>query len=76
MFDSSHGVQSLVIMPDESYKALGGVVHQAQLEALLVLKGFSEGVSQAVRGEDALSALLKLAENTLKSNRNRWVCVY
>lgn len=49
-----------------TYKALSSVIHQAELEALLILKGFSEGVPQAVGGQHALSALLELAEDTLK----------
>lgn len=48
-----------------THKALSSVIHQAKLEALLILKGFSEGVSQAVGGEHTLSALLELAEYTL-----------
>lgn len=48
-----------------TYKALSSIIHQAKLEALLILKGFSKGVTQAVGGEHALSALLKLAEDAL-----------
>lgn len=48
-----------------THKAFGSVVHQAQLEALLVLESFSQSVSEAVGGKHALPALLKLAENTL-----------
>ena len=49
-----------------TYEALGSIVHQAQLEALLVLEGFSQSVPQAVGGKHALPALLKLAEYTLR----------
>lgn len=55
-----------------THKALSSIIHQAKLEALLIFKGFSEGISQAVRGEDTLSALLKLAENALtKKNKTK-----
>lgn len=49
-----------------TYKAFSSVIHQAELEALLILKSFSQGVSQAVRGKYALPALLKLAEYALE----------
>lgn len=49
-----------------TYKALSSIVHQAQLKTLLILKGFSQGVTQAVRGQYTLPTLLKLAEYTLK----------
>ena len=52
-----------------THKALSSVIHQAELEALLILKSFSEGITQAVRGKHALSALLKLAENTLRKQK-------
>lgn len=49
-----------------TYEALCSIVHEAQLEALLVLKGLCQGVTQVVRGQRPLSALLELGENTLK----------
>lgn len=49
-----------------TYKALCGIVHEAQLEALLVLKGLCQGVTQVVRGQGALPTVLELGENTLK----------
>lgn len=49
-----------------TYKALSSIIHQPKLEALLILKSFSKGVTQAVGGKHPLSALLKLAEYTLK----------
>ncbi len=49
-----------------TYKALGGIVHEAQLEALLVLKGLCQGVTQVVRGQGALPTVLELGENALK----------
>ena len=36
------------------------------MEALLVLKGFGQSVSECVRGQRSLSALLKLAKYTLR----------
>lgn len=48
-----------------SYKTLRSIIHQTKLKALLILESFSQSVAQAVRREHALSALLKLAENTL-----------
>lgn len=55
-----------------TYKALGGVIHQAELETLLIFKSFGQGVSQAVGGQHALPALLELAEYTLeKHNKQR-----
>lgn len=52
-----------------TYKALSSIVHQAQLKTLLILKGFSQGVTQAVRGQYTLPTLLKLAEYTLKKKQ-------
>lgn len=52
-----------------TYKALCGIVHEAQLEALLVLKGLCQGVTQVVRGQGALPTVLELGENTLKRRR-------
>ncbi len=49
-----------------TYKALCGIVHEAQLEALLVLKGLCQGVTQVVRGQGALPTVLELGENALK----------
>lgn len=49
-----------------TYKALCGIIHEAQLEALLVLKGLCQGVTQIVRGQGALPTVLELGENALK----------
>lgn len=49
-----------------TYKALCGIIHEAQLEALLVLKGLRQGVTQVVRGQGSLPTVLELGENTLK----------
>lgn len=49
-----------------TYKALCGIIHEAQLEALLVLKGLCQGVTQVVRGQGTLPTVLELGENALK----------
>lgn len=65
-------LHTLVSLPQDSlvatgtYKALCGIVHEAQLEALLVLKGLCQGVTQVVRGQGSLPTVLELGENTLK----------
>ena len=56
-----------------TYKALCGIVHEAQLEALLVLKGLCQGVTQVVRGQGALPTVLELGENTLKRRTRTWL---
>ena len=48
-----------------SYKALCGVVHDAQLEPVLLLVTASQSVPQVVRGEGRLSAVLELGEEGL-----------
>lgn len=66
-------LRTLVSLPQDSpvargtYKALCGIIHEAQLEALLVLKGLCQGVTQVVRGQGALPTLLELGENALKT---------
>lgn len=52
-----------------TYKALRGIIHEAQLEALLVLKGLCQGVTQVVRGQGALPTVLELGENALERRR-------
>lgn len=49
-----------------THKAFGGIVHEAQLEAMLVLKGLRQGVTQVVGGQGALPTVLELGKNTLK----------
>jgi len=49
-----------------TYKALSSIIHEAQLEALLVLKGLCQGVTQVVRGQGTLPTVLELGENALK----------
>ena len=58
-----------------TYKALSSIIHQAKLETLLILKSFSQSIAQAVWGEHTLSALLKLAEDTLEKN-NKGLLLY
>lgn len=50
-----------------TYKALCSIIHVAQLEAVLVLKGLRQGVTQVVRGQGSLPAVLELGENALKT---------
>lgn len=49
-----------------TYKAFRGIVHEAQLEAMLVLKGLRQGMTQVVGGQGALPTVLELGKNTLK----------
>lgn len=49
-----------------TYKALCGIVHEAQLEAMLVLKGLRQGLTQVVRRQGALLTLLELGEKALR----------
>lgn len=51
-----------------TYEALGSVIHQAELEALLIFKSFGQSVTQAVGGQHALPALLELAEYALEKH--------
>lgn len=53
-----------------TYEALCGIIHEAQLEALLVLKGFCQGDAQFIRRQGTLPTALELGENTLK--RRQW----
>lgn len=50
----------------KSYETLGRVVHDAQLEALLVLEGFGQSAAQSVRWEHLLTAELELGKDALK----------
>lgn len=50
-----------------SYKALSGVVHDAQLKPLLVLEGFGERAAKSVGGQNFLAAVLELSEYTLQN---------
>lgn len=54
-----------------TYEALGGIVHVAQLEALLVLKGLCQGLTQVVRRQGALLTLLELGEKALKKKSTK-----
>lgn len=49
-----------------TYEALCGVVHEAQLEAVLVLKGLCQGDAQFIRRQGALPTALELEENSLE----------
>lgn len=54
---------------NKSYKTLSRVVHDAQLEALLVLEGFGQSAAQSVRREHLFTAELELGEDALKPQR-------
>lgn len=49
-----------------TYKTFGSVVHEAELETLLVFKGLGQRVTQRVWGQHSLSTLLELTEDTLQ----------
>lgn len=53
-----------------THEALRGVVHEAELEALLVEEGFSQGPAQRVRRQRALLAELQLREQLLRTNKH------
>lgn len=53
----------------KSYETLSRVVHDAQLEALLVLEGFGQSAAQSVRWEHLLTAELELGKDALKPQR-------
>lgn len=48
------------------FEAFGRIVHEAQLEALLVEETFSQSSSQGVRGQGALLRELQLGEQLLE----------
>lgn len=58
-----------------TYKAFSSIIHQAELEALLIFKSFSQGVSQAVRRKYTLPALLKLAEYALEKRKQTKIII-
>jgi hypothetical protein len=49
----------------KTYEALGRVVHEAELEALLVEKGLGQRPAEGVRGQSRLLAELQLSEQLL-----------
>lgn len=53
------------------YEALGGVVHDAQLEALLVLEALGQRAAQRVGRQNLLTAELELGKNVLEESRQR-----
>lgn len=60
---------TLCLAASGTYKTLGGIIHEAQLEALLVLKGLCQGVTQVVGGQGSFATVLELGKNTLKRKR-------
>lgn len=55
---------------NRSYKALGSVVHNAQLEALLILEGLSQSTAQGIRGQHLLTAVLELGKDALQQTNS------
>ena len=51
----------------KTHETLGGVVHEAHLEALLVVKRLGQRLPQGVRGQRRLVAVLELREDHLQS---------
>lgn len=49
------------------YKALGSVVHEAQLEPLLVPEALGQGAPHVVRWEGLFPAVLKLSKHGLQT---------
>lgn len=50
-----------------SYKALGRIVHNAELESLLVLEGFGESAAESIGRENLFTAELELGEDALNT---------
>lgn len=48
-----------------THKTFSSIVHDAQLEALLILKCLCKGSTQGIRRQDLLTATLELVEDTL-----------
>jgi len=53
--------------PSSSYthKTFSSIVHDAQLETLLILKRLGQSSAQGIRRQHLLTATLKLVEDTL-----------
>lgn len=57
--------------PDRAtYEALGRVVHDPQLEALLILEGLGQGAAQGIGGQDFLAAVLELRKDALRGEQS------
>lgn len=55
---------------EEIFKALSGVIHDAQLEALLILKGLCQGTPESVRWKYFLTAALELVKDSFESTED------
>lgn len=51
------------------FEALGGVVHEAQLEPLLVPEALGQGVPDVIRGKGFLPAVLELRKYCLQCTK-------
>lgn len=63
----SRGFTSMPVKPPSSYthKTFSSIIHDAQLEALLILKCLCKSGAQGIRRQYLLTATLKLIEDTL-----------
>lgn len=52
----------------DTHKAFCCIVHEAQLEALLILEALGQRVSHVIRGQRLLSAVLELGKDRLGAN--------
>lgn len=57
----------------EVFKALCSIIHNSQLEALLILKSLCQSTAESVRGKHFFTATLKLVKNALESTENAGV---
>ena len=53
-----------------AYEALGSVVHETELKALLIEKGFCQGPAQSVGRQSTLLAELQLREQLLWTDKH------
>lgn len=61
-------IRDVKVDPHEDiFEALSRVVHNAELESLLVLEGFGQSAAESIRGQHLLTAELELCKNALQS---------
>lgn len=56
-----------------THKTFSSIIHDAQLEALLILKGLCKSSAQGIRRQYLLTATLKLVEDTLVRKKKKIV---
>lgn len=64
-----------VLHKQNTYKTLSSIIHDTQLEALLILKRFCKGTAQGIRWQYFLTATLKLVEDTLTEEEKNVIFV-